>query len=72
MMDVAKELGNSIYNETVDLGELELAREIYLGGEIDVDPAKAAIIRRYIDGGYRAFVKEALIPVLDNIINPIK
>lgn len=72
MMDVAKELGNSIYNETVDLGELELAREIYLKGEIDVDPAKAEVIKRYIDGGYRAFVKEALIPVLDNIINSIK
>lgn len=68
-MDIAKELGNSIYNETVDIGELELAREIYLKGEIDVDSVKAEVIRRYIDGGYRAFVKEALIPVLDNIIN---
>lgn len=71
-MDIAKELGNSIYSDTGDIGELELAREIYLKGEIEVDPAKAEIIKRYIDGGYRAFVKEALIPVLDDIINPIK
>lgn len=68
-MDIAKELGNIIYSETVDIGELELARSIYLNGEIDVNPAKAEILKKYIEGEYRAFVKETLIPILDNIIN---
>lgn len=68
-MDVSRELGNSIYRDTTDIGELELAREIYLKGEVEVDSAKAAVLRRYVERGYKAFVKEAVIPVLDRIIN---
>lgn len=70
--DLSKELGNDIYNKTSDIGELELARELYLKGEIEVDVAKAEILKKYIDTGYKAFVKETLIPVLNQIINPKK
>lgn len=28
-LDVSKELGNAIYGKTADIGELELARDIY-------------------------------------------
>ena len=32
LMDISKELGNSIYRNTPDLGELELAQELYKAG----------------------------------------
>lgn len=39
--DVRKELGNTIYNSTTDLGELEFAQEVYKHGEVEVDSEKA-------------------------------
>ena len=33
--DVSKELGNIIYNNTTDLGELEFAQEVYKHGEVE-------------------------------------
>lgn len=71
-LDVSKELGNAIYNNTGDLGELELAREIYKQGEIEVDVEKAHIIEKYVNETFLAFVKEAVCFVLDDIINPKK
>lgn len=70
--DISKELGNDIYNKTADIGELELARELYLKGDIEVDAIKAEILKKYVSEGYKAFVKECLIPVLDEIINAKK
>lgn len=70
--DLSKELGNDIYGKTADIGELELARELYLKGEIEVDAAKAITLNKYITEGYKAFVQEAVSPVLDDIINPKK
>lgn len=35
-VDIAKMLGNVIYQKTADLGELELAREIYKNGEVEL------------------------------------
>ncbi|NLZ87402.1 MAG: hypothetical protein GX912_10515 [Gammaproteobacteria bacterium] len=67
--DISKELGNDIYNKTADIGELELARELYLKGEIELDAIKVEILKKYIDEGYKAFVKEALNPILDKVIN---
>lgn len=71
-VDVSKELGNAIYNKTADIGELELAREIYKQGEVEVDAEKARIIVKYVNETFLAFVKEAISPVLDEIINPKK
>lgn len=71
-LDVSKELGNAIYGKTADIGELELARDIYKNGEVDVDAANAAIIGKYVREGFLAFVQEAVCPLLENIINPKK
>jgi len=71
-LNISKELGNSIYKNTADLGELELARSIYKDGEIEVDAGQAAILNRYIREGFLAFVQESVCPVLDEIINPKK
>lgn len=70
--DISKELGNAIYNNTGDIGELELAREIYKQGEIEVDAENAHIIEKYVNETFLAFVKEAIHPVLEDIINPKK
>ena len=35
-VDIAKMLGNAIYQKTADLGELELAQQIYKNGEVEV------------------------------------
>ena len=71
-LDVSKELGNAIYGKTADIGELELARDIYKNGEIDVEATTAAILVKYVREGFLAFVQEAVCPLLENIINPKK
>ena len=43
--DVAKTVGNAIYCNTPDLGELEVAQRIYKEGEVEVDEQGANIIR---------------------------
>jgi hypothetical protein len=61
VIDLSKELGNLIYKNTPDLGELEFAQELYKNGEVDIDGPKAEIIRKYVDrSGVLAFVKIAI------------
>lgn len=61
VIDLSKELGNLIYKNTPDLGELEFAQELYKNGEVDIDGAKAEIIRKYVNrSGVLAFVKIAI------------
>lgn len=68
-LDLSKELGNTIYKRTADLGELDLARDIYRNGEVDVDAGQATILIKYVREGFLAFVQEAVCPLLDEIIN---
>ena len=67
--DLSQELANDIYNNTQDVGELEVSRDLYNQGEIEVDAAKAVILNKYIRKDFKAFIAEAVCPVLDNIIN---
>lgn len=68
--DVSKELGNTIYKNTPDLGELDFAQEIYKQGEIEVDEEKAGIIRKYMESGqFLAFIKKSVYDKLDSINN---
>ena len=64
-----KGLANYIFGKTKDIGELELARELYKKGEIEVDKEKATALKAYIDEAFGAIVKESLFPKLDQIIN---
>lgn len=64
-VDISKDLGNVIYKQTQDLGELDFAREIYHKGEIDLSIEQIAIVRKYMDaGGFFAFVKEGMEKIL--------
>lgn len=62
-------LANYIYNQTRDIGELELARELYQMGEVALDSGGANAIKGYIQQAFNAVVQEALNPLLDKIIN---
>ncbi len=66
--DISKELGNAIYRNTPDLGELEFAQEIYKNGEVEVDSYKAGIVRTYMEKGkFLAFIKKSVYELLDSI-----
>ena len=43
--DISKELGNTIYQKTADLGELELAQRIYKNGEVELSSDEAERIK---------------------------
>lgn len=72
--DISKELGNFIYRETSDLGELDLAQRIYKGGEIEASEEEIEIVRKYINGGYKAFVKKAFEEMVSDVqeVQPLK
>ena len=63
--DISKELGNTIYQKTADLGELELARRIYLDGEVDLTGEQVEAVRRYVREGFKAFVQEGVEKLLN-------
>ncbi len=64
-LDISKDLGNVIYKQTQDLGELDFAREIYHKGEIELSIDQIATVRKYMDaGGFFAFVKEGMEKLL--------
>ena len=62
-------MANFILNKTKDIGELELARELYKSGEIELDKEKAMALKAYIGEAFGAVVQESLYPELDEIIN---
>lgn len=59
-VDIAKMLGNATYQRTADLGELELAQNIYKNGEVEVSPEQAESIKKYVSTGFVAFVQVAV------------
>jgi hypothetical protein len=68
MLDISKDLGNTIYGETMDIGEVELARRIYLEGEIELSEGEVEIVKRFIEKFFKGFIKEGFY----KIINPKK
>lgn len=65
-------LANYIFNQTKDLGELELARNLYKKGVIEIDSNSAEALKTYIHEAFNASVHEAIFPKLDSIINSKK
>lgn len=62
-----KGLANYIFNQTKDLGELELARELYKKGEIEVDVEILDSIELYSKEAFGALVLESLLPKLQDL-----
>lgn len=66
-LDLSKMLGNAIYKKTSDLGELELAREIYKNGEVEIDIQQAEMIKKHVCESFVAFVQEAICTTLNKV-----
>ena len=58
--DISKMLGNTIYQKTADLGELELAQNIYKNGEVELLPEQAERIKEYVKTNFVAVVQIAV------------
>lgn len=58
--DISKMLGNVIYQKTADLGELELAQNIYKNGEVELLPEQAERIKEYVKTNFVAVVQIAV------------
>ena len=59
-VDIAKMLGNAIYQKTADLGELELAQQIYKNGEVELSTDQAERIKEYVRTNFVAVVQVAV------------
>jgi len=59
-VDIAKMLGNAIYQKTADLGELELAQQIYKNGEVELSMEQAERIKEYVKTNFVAIVQAAV------------
>lgn len=59
-VDISKILGNTIYQKTADLGELELAQDIYKNGEVELSPEQAERIKEYVRTNFVAVVQIAV------------
>ena len=60
-VDIAKMLGNAIYQRTADLGELELAQNIYKNGEVELSTDQAERIKEYVRTNFVAVVQVCLL-----------
>ena len=67
--DFSKEIGNTIFSTTKDIGELDLARDIYHKGEVDLSKEQAQLVKGYVEQNFLAWAKEAILPSLDAVIN---
>lgn len=59
-VDIAKMLGNTIYQKTADLGELELAQQIYKNGEVELSPEQTERVKEYVKTNFVAVVQIAV------------
>lgn len=67
--DISKMLGNAIYQKTADLGELELAQQIYKNGEVELSPEEVERIKEYVKSNFVAVVQVAVNEALSSINN---
>ena len=58
--DISKELGNTIYQKTADLGELELAQRIYKNCAREMSSDEAEPINEYLRTNFGAGVQIAV------------
>lgn len=62
-VDLSKLLGNAIYNQSKELGEVEVAREIYKKGIVELTDEQCKMILGYISS-YSYIVQKAFKEVL--------
>lgn len=63
-IDVSQKFANAIYQNTGDIGELEIARKIYLNGVVDLTPEQAESLKKYADLFVRAIDRLSVLNAL--------
>lgn len=66
--DLSKDLGNAIFFNVSDINEQEIGRKIYHDGEIEIDEASAALIKRFAEKIFYAYIKVPLFKLLDEAV----
>ncbi|GAA6244885.1 hypothetical protein F030043B2_39270 [Bacteroides fragilis] len=66
--DISKDLGNVIFFNVSDINEQEIGRKIYHDGEIEIDEASAALIKRFAEQIFYAYIKVPLFKLLDEVV----
>ena len=67
--DLSKDLGNAIFFNVSDINEREIGRKIYHDGEIEIDEASAALIKRFTEQIFYAYIKVPLFELLDEVVS---
>lgn len=69
IVNIAKSLGDTMYRKALTNEEMTLGKEIYGKGEIEVNTARAELIKKCIqNNGVYLYIQRAVIPILDKII----
>ena len=69
-MDLSKPVGNLIFEQTGDIGEMDLAKKIYYDGKIALLPQQLESIRLIISQAQiKAYLKIALLEALKTQTN---
>lgn len=63
-IDVSQKFANAVYQNTGDIGELEIARKIYLNGVVDLTPEQAESLKKYADLFVRAIDRLSVLNAL--------
>lgn len=62
--DISKEIANLVYQNTNDIGMLDIAMTLYKTGEVEMDDTQKQIFKSIVDQNVRAFVKKAIFKLL--------
>lgn len=68
-IDMSKELGKILYKSAISKEGLDLARDIYDNGEVELDVETAKAVKQIVINSFLAVIQEALVPELDSIID---
>lgn len=64
IVDVSKVFGNVVFNNTPDIEEYELSKQIYHDGEVDISEEQAKSLVRYTQAFEKVIIREAVKDVL--------
>lgn len=66
-VDISKVFGNVVFNNTPDIAEYELSKQIYHDGEVDITEEQAKNLVKYAEAFDRVIIREAVKSALSNI-----
>lgn len=67
VFDVSKDLGKIMYENSFLDEELQIGKEIYQNGEIELNKTRAEAIKKYLTN-FKAFIRIPLNEIIDKII----